>query len=724
MNWILKNKNKNAKALLIVLFFVFVFSFSSKASAATCDCDNGAAAIGSTITITGGTATWQDCNYQCTAKSLQRFNFNNTGWDNITSSGTTPLQKCINSGGSSLASGGKCLGCPADKYSDTNGTCSLSSNLNSTNLAAEAHPNVSTGADVYKEGTCGATDIECIFKKLLVGILNVVGWLMAIAATLFAWAIEPNNVSGTNGMLNKQAVKDVWIMVRDLLNMTFILILLFAAFCTIFQIDKWNLKKVWLNILINALLVNFSYPIARFFIDVSNVAFYYLVNNLFSSTTTVTGSSIFASLSASSKIGAILSPDNYTQYDIAYLVAMIVVVFIMGMTILVVAALFIVRLIALTMLVMFSPVGFVGYIFPSTASYADNWWKNLFKYSFFAPIMIFMMAISLRITEVMGTENFQSFASNATANAPAGQANWIAQAAFFSIPVIILWMGMGVANSMGIAGASTVVSSVKKGGKWLANNPALGMGGAAWKYSGIPGGTKKSWEDARKSGKIFGIDNKLMKFALKSGLADRESGFAGAMKDGKGGWTKARNRQKEDANKEDIKKKIESFDKIKMAELHSQIEEASNNPPDDRDKQIEAAAKVKQAMSRGASFEKEVEKKIIADIGMGKITAALPMTPDPSANKPTLSNGGLQSMPPSPSSNDTPVQLAQYAARHAEVIDNNRKAEAAHKESVMKWVKEREKLEKELIQEQKVLFMDKAREIIKNGEDAGKKIIP
>jgi len=343
-------------------------------------------------------------------------------------------------------------------------------------------------------------------KFILVGIFNLCSWIFAIASTLFSWVIEPANVSGTNGMLNKQAVKDVWIMVRDLLNMTFILVLLFAAFCTIFQVDSWNLKKVWLNILINALLVNFSFPIARLIIDISNVAFYYFVNHLFSVTGTVTGNAIFAGFNATTKLSGLLMPENYTTYSVAYLVAMIIIVFIMGMTMLVIAGLFVVRLVALTMLVMFSPVGFVGYIFPATHGYADKWWKNLFSYSFFAPIMIFIMAIAVRILEVMGTENFASFSSNASVNAPAEQANWIAQAAFFVIPVIILWMGMGIAKSFGIAGADTIVSHVKKSGAWLANAPG--------RYSGVYGGTKLGWDSFKKKG-VFGtnaIEERSAKF--------------------------------------------------------------------------------------------------------------------------------------------------------------------------------------------------------------------
>jgi hypothetical protein len=311
--------------------------------------------------------------------------------------------------------------------------------------------------------------------------------------------------------------------------MTFILILLFSAFCTIFQVEKWNLKKVWLNILINALLVNFSYPIARFFIDISNVAFYYFVNKLFSPTGTVTGSGIFAMFGSASSIGEALKPAAFTQFPIAYQLAMIVVTFILGMTLFIIAALFIVRLMALTMLVMFSPIGFVGYIFPSTRSFADDWWKKLFAYSFFAPIMIFIMAIALRIAEELKVENISSMMSHASVNTTGAQTTWIAHMAFYFIPVIILWMGMGIAKSMGIAGAETVVGAVKSGGKWLANAPG--------KYSGIYGATKKAADDFNKKGKLFGGKVPLMG---NEGREAREARWSGRLTGGKSGYDYAK----------------------------------------------------------------------------------------------------------------------------------------------------------------------------------------
>ncbi|MDD5464081.1 MAG: hypothetical protein PHP62_02950 [Candidatus Moranbacteria bacterium] len=624
MNWILKNKNKSSKALLVVFFLLFsfgIFGIKNNISYAANDeiCPEG---------TTNAYKAPSDC--QC-------YDNDNKAIGGVIKAGTDigvdgdgikittfcSLNSCIQ----------QCQKISAPK------AALIGTNGNPINGSPSSASGKLGNSEVGKAPTIkeavGGVFTEAI-KYVLTEIQTAVGWLFAMSATLFAWVVDPANISGENGLLNKQAVKDVWIMVRDLLNMTFILILLFAAFCTIFQVEKWALKKVWLNILINALLVNFSYPIARFFIDVSNVAFYYFVNNLFTATgtTVVTGSSIMASFGSASNIASILRPSDFSTSPIAYQIAIIIVIFIMGMTFLIVAALFVVRLIALTMLVMFSPIGFVGYIFPATASFADDWWKKLFKYSFFAPIMIFIMAISLKIMEALRVENFSSISSYASANTPAGQTNFIATAAFYTIPIIILWMGMGIAQSMGIAGADKVVGAVKKGGKWLASNPALGMGGYAWKKSGAPGGIKKGWEDVRKSGKIFGKENWATRLAFKDEQPGREARIAGGVSGGKEGWNSAIAKMKAKEFNEKVNEQKDGHTGISMNDvvdpatgnviskgLHTQINETVN-----ANNALKIAAMHRHMMSdpgRVSEFENMIKNNINNDATHQATMAAL-----------------------------------------------------------------------------------------------------
>lgn len=359
--------------------------------------------------------------------------------------------------------------------------------------------------------------LEDAFIWLLTELRAFLGWLLSLAAILFEFVVDPGTMSGTatnpnGGLLNSDAVREIWVMTRDFLNMFFILILLFSAFGTIFQVSKYNVKKVWLTLVLNALLVNFSYPIARFIIDISNVTMYYFLNNMFIGATANSGASILANIGNYSMLHGINNPNNFSEHQIAYLIASCIFIFIFGITLLVLAAMFLIRLISLAMLVMFSPIGFVGYIFPGTSGYATKWWNNLFKYSFFGPIMVFVMLVALKLMETISQDHIRSImAKSAVQGVSQDQTTWFAQIALYTIPIMILWMGMGIAQSIGIEGASVVVGKGKKfanatkgfiwkntGGKaWGGIKKAPG---AAWKSTGIPGGLKQTTDYYKKRG--------------------------------------------------------------------------------------------------------------------------------------------------------------------------------------------------------------------------------
>ena len=454
----------------------------------------------------------------------------------------------------------------------------------------------------------------------LLGIKVLMGFLVTAAATLFGVVINANNVSGDNGILNMKPIKDVWIMVRDTLNMFFILVLLFSAFCTIFQVEKWNLKKIWLNILINALLVNFSFPIARFIIDISNVAMYYFVTHLFSDggQTPVSGSKIFADFGSVARLGPMMNPAEFVKAPLSYELAIIIFLFILGMTLLVVAILFLVRLVALAMLIMFSPIGFVGYIFPATAKYADDWWEKLFSYSFFAPIMIFIMSIALQICRAMGDNAFASFAAGGASNAVSNdQGTFIASAAFFCIPIVVLWMGMGVAKKMGIAGAESVVGGAQKFsksvGSWAAKAP---WKAAKWgaNQTGIPGGIKKGLADARKSGQLFGKDIPL----LKDRREEKEAGYGALINRGGDAKKAAENKFRDKAYNEKIKESAELQtgdgqtlgDKIAKADLAN-----SNDPKKDAMEIGAMLSHLKSNPDKKEAYEASLRENVLNGVG-------------------------------------------------------------------------------------------------------------
>jgi len=450
--------------------------------------------------------------------------------------------------------------------------------------------------------------------KPLEGVQNFMIVILTGAVAILETMLNPDAMSGDSGLLNSTVVKDIWVMTRDTMNMFFILILLFSAFCTIFQVEKWNLKKVWLAILINALLVNFSFPIARFFIDVSNVAMYYFLNNMFTgatSGTTASGSSIAASFGTYSNLSGIFKPENFASEPIFFELAIIIFTFIFAITLLVLAILFVIRLIALGLIVMFSPIGFVGFIFPDTQKFASDWWSNLFKYAFFGPIMVFMMSVALQISSVMSSKTAFTSAAVKNVGSVGGAVNssYIVQIATFAIPIIILWMAMGISKKMGIAGADMVVGKAEGFAKWAGKKVAM-MGPGNW--------AKKNWEGFSKARKARQEEIDKKRFGGKFGkdLGTWQDDKIGRLP-GKLG-EKARNRNKDVINKalnEDVEKLKDDYSTTPAGALVSHLTSTANRDSaiKNRKEGVEFLARHKEFMG-DAGKRAEHDAKIDADI--------------------------------------------------------------------------------------------------------------
>jgi hypothetical protein len=575
--------------------------------------------------------------------------------------------------------------------------------------------------------TCGGniTNVfECVFKMLIYGIFVVFGWLAAAAAVLFAWVVDAKNISGESGILNATAIKNIWIMTRDTLNMFFILVLLFAAFCTIFQVEKWNLKKVWLNVLINALLVNFSYTIARFIIDISNVMMYYFFTNMFQAQAggTAGASGIMAAIGGASGLAKILIPPGtkLINQSWAFLIMGVIFMFIFAITLLVVAIMFVIRLIALTIIVMFSPIGFVGYIFPSTHKFADDWWSALFKYAFFGPIMAFMMSVSLQMMVAFG-QTSTSLTSTAMTNVPAGSSDvdsaWLAKVAFFSVPVIILWVAMGISQKMGIAGASAVVGNAK------AFSKAAGMkfSGANW--------AKKQWGSYKKE------RDKRREETDKKNLGSRLGGNLNDFQDEKqskyGLTEKSRkdaqkrfDKRKDTKNKDDIKAKAEEKESIDTnAKLNDAVNGTKKHIQDymsgavlSDDDKIDRAGHARASLN-DKNYTSVLEKDIKDDIKNNFADVSRTEFDDVRAAKSAHRHAdyALESHDarrPDASTGATAEEIASWTAERSQLKDAADKA-----------YKKVESEEKKTLQDLKTKHMDNLHKIVQAGEDV-KKIKP
>ncbi|MFZ3032014.1 MAG: hypothetical protein WA082_03190 [Candidatus Moraniibacteriota bacterium] len=405
----------------------------------------------------------------------------------------------------------------------------------------------------YNPLSWASAGIGDIFKGLLYGIFVMFGWFASAAITLFGWAINPDYISGPSGLLNRSSVYEMWKFIRDFFNLFFILTLLYTAFTIVFQVAK-DYKKTLLSLVLAALFVNFSFPITRVIIDATNVPMYYFVNQL---GTTGDGKSSLNTVLSASQLEKILIPNKVVDTDVSQLLMAIVFLFIFSITLVVLAVMFIIRLAALVILLIFSSVGFAAAVIPGLQEYSNKWWKGLWQYALFGPAAMLMLVVATRFfAEIAKDNTVKQFVDTATKSTTPESASFVAAMAMFSIPIIMLWMALGLASSMSIAGAGAVVGTGQKFAKWAGrktyNNPV---------GRGLYGGAKKAAMDGNfyglKYGKIPGV-GKLLTGNYWAKPSRIEAAIKGRMGGGEKGALSELEKLRQQEVNEQVKKDKES----------------------------------------------------------------------------------------------------------------------------------------------------------------------
>lgn len=445
------------------------------------------------------------------------------------------------------------------------------------------------------------------FNGLLYVVFGFAGLFLVIAGILFDWAINPDSFMA---VMKMKSIYQAWTIVRDFLNLSFIIVLLFSAFCTIFQVEKYNFKKILLTLIIMALLVNFSFPISRFIVDTANVAMYYIIgqglpwvsNESGLSTSIVQFSGVVFSMLPGGgdcgddwagkiwcKIKGVATNLTSPQQVTMQLLGAIIFLFLLSFTLFVIALLLIIRIVVLAILIIFSPLGFVASIFPGTKNYADMWWGNLFKQAFFGPIMAFMLYISITImkevqdNDVGGMSNFISHNLNNENN----YSSIIVAGATMAIPIVLLWTGIIAAQKLGAAGAGTALNGVRRLAK---TNFARRHGGTLIRRAGDV--TNRTIGNT--IGRIPGVGR------VYRGIADRTAGRMGDY--GARMETQAeverikRGRTREDMRDSIVREHLKNIDHINTAdELGNGLERARSSE--------EREAYVRRAMTLGSTSD-------------------------------------------------------------------------------------------------------------------------
>ena len=286
-------------------------------------------------------------------------------------------------------------------------------------------------------------------------ILNLIGQMIDIALSM----------SLTKEFYTSLSIDIAWGIIRDLCNIFFIFILIFTGVRTILGIDTSNTRHVVVSVIIGAILINFSLFLTQAVIDVSNIFTAWITNGIIALSDGSGGVSNSAmSVLQMSKLAGTQGGFDTKNWDVSLFASGVALLALNCITIYVffkVAFLMLGRLVSLIILLIMSPLGFVGHLIPKLEKYAKDWRDELTKACLMVPMFLLLLYITLYIATKFDTvlANFRTSTTNELASGAFGIEHYV----LFAIIAMMLLKSLEVAEEYTGVVAGQVGGFVKSG---------------------------------------------------------------------------------------------------------------------------------------------------------------------------------------------------------------------------------------------------------------------
>ncbi len=295
-----------------------------------------------------------------------------------------------------------------------------------------------------------AEGMVAFFLDIMISISAV---FLTFAESLLKWVISPDFISVK--FTDNPVVNIGWTTVRDFTNMFFILILVIIALGTSLRIKEYEIKKILPTLILIAVLINFTPVICGFIIDASNITMNtFLEGELTSADFDEFGKTIDAEI-------ALISKDVKAGVKIQRAIMLILFNFVGAFVFLLYCLLFIIRYIALWILVIFSPIAFFCYILPQTKGVWSAWWKQFTQWCIIGIIGAFFIYLTGAVIYGISEAETKLVNSPSREVGETGLANII----IWLVPLIFLVIGFFVSMQSSAIGADKAIALSKKAGK-------------------------------------------------------------------------------------------------------------------------------------------------------------------------------------------------------------------------------------------------------------------
>jgi hypothetical protein len=318
----------------------------------------------------------------------------------------------------------------------------------------------------YIDASLGASERTSATGTLLNWLASFIGTIIQLLTTLIYWLFAFVVAPLIEAVLSIHPYQDVfvqviypgWLILRNLSNILFIVVLLIIGLATLFQVEKYNYKHLLVKVLIAAVMVNFSLVIGQSVLGIADT-----VQNQFlpdrGNVVRALGFELMVRPIQNMQLNDGSTSGGFSNLTYPFfLFALALGAFFSFVAILV---FLVVRIVGLWVLLMVSPVAYVARILPSTEKYAEMWWNKFLAYAFITPIFAFFLNIAaLFANSHVLSQGSTLYDASAFSS---GVANFVYLTASHITTLVFLMAGLTFAGSTGVVGAKAMTDFVKKG---------------------------------------------------------------------------------------------------------------------------------------------------------------------------------------------------------------------------------------------------------------------
>ncbi|MBI2624074.1 hypothetical protein HYW67_01085 [Candidatus Parcubacteria bacterium] len=403
----------------------------------------------------------------------------------------------------------------------------------------------------------GGGAVALLLKPIVVGLFlinSILNYLLRAAAAML------NHVTSGDFLavpITQYPIVQIgWRITRDLANMAFVLVLLYLAFGIILRLPKVNAKQILPKLIGAALLINFSLVLTGFAIDISNRVMLLFLDPITKGDVAgalLTGSKLietYGSALFSLRLSAQLSDVTGAVFTIVF-TAILTGIFV------VLALMFVARLIIFWQIAIMAPLAWLSAGIPIPGmNFFASWFDRLKRWLFWGPkaaFWVFLAVMSARAFQNQALQQYWApFDLSKQSNLLAAIPNALLNAATPILQYIVI-----------VVFLFNAINAIREGtaqelGKYLNVDAILGKlrkpYQAAWRATGVPGGVKQRWEEAKKEGGVTIAGRRIPLFPSPKARARREARVAGWL-----GSKRATARLTTTERREEVKETQESF---------------------------------------------------------------------------------------------------------------------------------------------------------------------